>query len=312
MVDRVERLTNLVALLLETREPLSLRQIVGELDGMYPDGQVARRAAFERDKALLRDIGVPIESEIVQGGADPGQTRYWIDRRNYELEPLGLDAEEQRALQVAVAAIRQRSMIARQALWKLGAEAVHSPVPATVVVSVTAIVGDLREAIERRSLVGFGYKGAERQVEPHGLLLRNGFWYLVGFDRDRGARRTFRIDRIEGRVTIGEPGAFERQVVERHEFFPADPKLIAEADEAVQTALVRIDSPQSTLVERQVGADRVRERHPDGSIVVAVDYRSPMAMRSWVFDFGADAEVLEPADLRADLVAWLEGVVGRR
>ena len=41
MADRVERLTNLLALLLETREPLSLVEIAGELVGQYPD--VVRR-----------------------------------------------------------------------------------------------------------------------------------------------------------------------------------------------------------------------------------------------------------------------------
>jgi hypothetical protein len=39
MVDRVERLTNLLALLLETREPLSLVQIAGQMESQYPDGQ---------------------------------------------------------------------------------------------------------------------------------------------------------------------------------------------------------------------------------------------------------------------------------
>ncbi|MGI9646316.1 MAG: hypothetical protein ACR2O6_13500, partial [Ilumatobacteraceae bacterium] len=77
MADRVERLTNLLALLLETPEPLSLVQIAGELGGQYPDEHGARRAAFERDKSALRDIGVPIETEIVGGGEYAGQTRYW-------------------------------------------------------------------------------------------------------------------------------------------------------------------------------------------------------------------------------------------
>ena len=66
VVDRVERLTNLLALLLETNEPLSLIEIAGELRGQYPEGEVARRQAFERDKAAWRDIGVPIEQEIVR------------------------------------------------------------------------------------------------------------------------------------------------------------------------------------------------------------------------------------------------------
>ena len=54
MVDRIERLTNLLALLLETTRPLSLVEIGGDLDGQYPDGDKARRASFERDKAALR------------------------------------------------------------------------------------------------------------------------------------------------------------------------------------------------------------------------------------------------------------------
>jgi proteasome accessory factor B len=42
MAERVERLTNLLALLLETAQPLSLVEITGELVGQYPDGQTAR------------------------------------------------------------------------------------------------------------------------------------------------------------------------------------------------------------------------------------------------------------------------------
>ena len=47
--------------------------IAGELGGQYPDKHSARRAAFERDKAALREIGVPIDQEIVAesyGAAD--------------------------------------------------------------------------------------------------------------------------------------------------------------------------------------------------------------------------------------------------
>ncbi len=117
MTDRVERLTNLLALLLETIEPLSLVQIGAELAGHYPVGQNARRASFERDKAALREIGVPIETEIVAGGSYAGQTRYWIDRRRYELSDLELHPDEVRALQVAVATVR--SDAGKDGLWKI-------------------------------------------------------------------------------------------------------------------------------------------------------------------------------------------------
>ena len=65
MVDQLERTTNLLALLLETRVPLTLDDIVNQLARPVPGGHAAMRGAFERDKGLLRDIGVPIETEVL-------------------------------------------------------------------------------------------------------------------------------------------------------------------------------------------------------------------------------------------------------
>ena len=98
MADPLERLTNLVALLLEARQPLTLEQIADALAGQYPEGKAARRGAFERDKAILREGGVPIESQVLSGDA-AGATGYFIDRRRYELR-LDLTPEESRAPQM--------------------------------------------------------------------------------------------------------------------------------------------------------------------------------------------------------------------
>jgi predicted DNA-binding transcriptional regulator YafY len=42
-----------------------------------------------------------------------------------------------------------------------------------------------------------------RAVEPHRLVNTGRRWYLVAWDTDRTAWRTFRVDRIQARVTIG-------------------------------------------------------------------------------------------------------------
>jgi hypothetical protein len=51
MADQLERTTNLLALLLESRVPLTLDDIVNQLGDQYPTGHAAMRGAFERDKA---------------------------------------------------------------------------------------------------------------------------------------------------------------------------------------------------------------------------------------------------------------------
>ena len=58
-LDRLERVTDLLLVLLDTPRPLSLREIANRVPG-YPDAHGARRQAFERDKRLLRDEGVPV------------------------------------------------------------------------------------------------------------------------------------------------------------------------------------------------------------------------------------------------------------
>ena len=150
MADRVERLTNLLALLLETRQPLSLVEIAGELHGQYPESHAARRGAFERDKAALREIGVPIDQEIVAGGEYAGQTKYWIDRARYELDELQLDDDEMRALQVAMAATRSGSASGQEAMWKLGAGMLEGAAPIAAVISFDSWV-DWR-TFSRRSI----------------------------------------------------------------------------------------------------------------------------------------------------------------
>ncbi|HEX2425981.1 MAG TPA: DNA-binding transcriptional regulator, partial [Actinomycetota bacterium] len=58
----LERLVNLVALLLESPLPLTFDQIRDAMPEAYAQQEVATaKRMFERDKDILRDIGVPIE-----------------------------------------------------------------------------------------------------------------------------------------------------------------------------------------------------------------------------------------------------------
>ncbi|MGH9133326.1 MAG: helix-turn-helix transcriptional regulator [Ilumatobacteraceae bacterium] len=306
MAERVERLTNLLALLLETPEPLSLVEIAGELGGQYPEKEAARRGSFERDKAALRELGIPIEQEVVVGGPYAGSTRYRIDRARYELADLHLEPDEMRALQVAVAATRTGSELGQEAMWKLGSGLIDRETP--VVATMPSLPGlpTLRDAIARRATVDFAYRDVDRTVEPYGLLLRDGFWYLVGFDRTRDDRRTFRVDRIDGRITMGAGGEFERPPgLDLRTVLPDDPKLLgAEGD--TQEAIVRVDASRAAAIVRELGEARVAGIMADGAVDVRVPCANRDAFRSWVLGLLEHAEVRSPADVRADVVDWLE------
>jgi predicted DNA-binding transcriptional regulator YafY len=308
MAERVERLTNLLALLLETPQPLSLVEIAGELTGQYPESHTARRAAFERDKAALREIGVPIEQEIVGGGEYAGQTRYWIDRERYELRDLDLAEDEARALQVAMAATRPGSTSGQEALWKLGAGVLDHSAPIAAVLPDAPSLPLLRDAVTGRTSVRFRYRDVERTVDPWGLLLRDGFWYLIGFDHGRNEQRTYRIDRIAGGVESIPGSTFERPAgFDPRGAFPDDPKLIG-ATETVPLARVRIDRGRAGAAVRDLAEERVLWRGEDGAVEVEVPCANLPAFRSWLLGFVEHAEVLEPEDVRAHVIGWLEAV----
>ncbi len=312
MADRVERLTNLLALLLETNEPLSLVEIAAELDGQYPAADGARRQAFERDKQALRELGVPIDTEILAGGPYAGQTRYRIDRHKYELSDLDLEPAEMHALQVAVAAVRTGSGSGRSAIWKLGGALDDEQPPVSAHLPDRPELPVIRSAVASRSTIGFVHRGIDRHLDPWGLLLRGGFWYVAGFDHDRGEQRTFRVDRFEGgasSIVVGPPGAFERPAdFDPRSAFPADPKQIGQSpDEAIE-ATVLIDVARAAAAVRELGDDRVLRRHDDGSIEVRVPADNLDAFRSWVLGLLEHAVVLAPPDVRASIVAWLTEV----
>lgn len=307
MVDALERITNLVALLMATRAPLTQDQIVNELAGQYPAGESAQRGAFERDKALLREIGVPLDSEVL-AGSDAGKTGYRIDRARYELSDLHLAADEQAALQLAVAAARLAD--AQFGLLKLGGDRSSAPVVVANIPELPALPA-LREASAARAEVTFGYHGSERRLQPYALLLRERFWYVIGHDVDRGEVRTYRVDRMEGDVAVGEPAAFERPAdFDPRATFPTDPKLLG--DEPAARAQVLVDEPRALAVETELGAAAVLEQRPDGAVVVEVPCANLDAFRSWLFGLGEHAEVLSPHDVRAAVIDWLRSLAGAR
>lgn len=309
----LERVTNLLTLLLETRVPLTLKQIANELAGMYPDKAVALRGAFERDKAVLRDIGVPIETEVL-GGDQAGETGYRIDRDRYELRGLQLDDDERHALQMAVATIR--SDTGQEGVWKLGGSVLPT---STVVANVAQLeaLPTLRSASGDRCTVGFRYRDVDRELDPYGLLLREGFWYVIGHDHRYGEVRTYRVDRIQGAVTVFADRTFERPAgFDVRGAFPADSKMLGlkvgeagDTDEGATHAEVAVDPPLAQVVRVELGPDAVVGELGEGTFVFRVPCANLDAFRSWVLGLGRHAEVLGPPEIRADLVAHLRSIV---
>jgi predicted DNA-binding transcriptional regulator YafY len=304
-LDRLERVTDLVLVLLETEQPLTLDAIAHQVPG-YPAEHSARRQAFERDKRLLRDEGIPVRTERLPGNEQYG---YLIERDSFYLPDLKLEADEQVALHLAVAGVHLGDPSGRDALLKLGAAGLGDVRPIAAMVPPAALI-ELFEAVRVRAAASFSYRGEPRQVVPVGLWFRFGHWYLVAYDLDREDQRTFRVDRIDGEVTRSETssaGALPDHVdIDVRAAVPEEPWQ-TEGDDGVDVR-IRVDAVVARRVADEVGEDKVVARHPDGSIDVLLAVSSFPSIRSWLVGLLNHAVVMEPPAFRDDMIAWLEAL----
>ena len=74
---------------------------------------------------------------------------------------------------------------------------------------------------------------------------------------------------------------------------------------------VLVDHTRADWVVEQLGEEAVCERRDGGAVVVELAVVNREAFRTFVLDLLEHAEVLEPEDLRADMVAWLEAIIER-
>ncbi|GAA0607773.1 helix-turn-helix transcriptional regulator [Streptomyces crystallinus] len=311
-IAKAERLMNLALCLLGTRRPLSKRELRGSIEAYLEAGSDdAFNRMFERDKDDLRELGLVIETvENLDG-----ETGYLARRDSNRLPPVQLDAEEAAALGLAARVWQQARLAgaASGALQKLRAAGMpeadnpyeHSAIEPRIPVHEVAFEPLMLACRDRRPVV-FEYRKATaarpgtRHVEPWTLECWRGHWYLAGWDRDRGAERVFRLSRITGKVR-SRAGSFTAPV--------PDVVTVRETVEswagetATRSARIRLRAGAGYPLRSRATSTR---ELGDGWDELEIPYGH--GLDAWLVEFGPDVVVLEPADLRADVVDRLRAV----
>jgi proteasome accessory factor B len=315
-VDRLERLVNLVVALLDTPRPLTREELRQRVGG-YSDDATNFHRNFERDKDLLRQMGIPIVAETLPGNEPSDRlTGYRVPRQLYELPDPGLDEDELLALSLAVSAVAfdgSAQGAATTALWKLAAVSAERAggndrvAPPLADVPTDERVASLFSGVHERRVARFEYNGVARQVDPYRLSYRQGRWYLAGFDRAREAERLFRVDRVTGPVELeGPPGQFVRP--EGVASVPPPPWRLGDDEEIVVE--LRVEASQAGWVRSLAGEESVAGTSPDGWVDFKLPVTNRAALRSFVLGLLDRAEVIGPPEVRDEIVDWLRGLAG--
>jgi proteasome accessory factor B len=301
-VSKVERILNVLAILLDTNRLLSRAEITQSVAG-YPESDVACRRTFERDKETLRAMGVPIITEALADGVETG---YRVRPSDYFLADLQLRDDEAAALQLAVSAVALDTHAGVGALLKLsGNQATETPLIAALpTVPALAAVFD---GIRHRAELHFVYRGKARRVQPWALRSARGRWYLIAHDTGVEQRRTFRADRIEGLPTLHNPGSFDIPPEGSYDSSIGESPWDLGDGEAVEVC-VAFDAPHHVGALDRLGPEATASNLDDGRVAVRFSATSLSAVRNFVIGFLEHAEVLEPPELRTSTIEWLQAI----
>jgi proteasome accessory factor B len=314
-MEPLERLLNLVGLLLETRVPLTFEQIRDTLEPYAQDNNESAKRMFERDKDVIRGFGIPLELvDIDAWGTEQG---YVIPKDRYYLPEMELSPDELGALLVA-AQSGGEDPVAEGAVRKLvyGADGgVMAGLARGPLMTGSSVRGDLIQAVaaatdERRRL-RFDYltsKGelGTRSVDAFAMVYRGGHWYLVGHDVERHAIRAFRLSRMRSDpMDLGE-GSEPPSGFSAADHVRARPWTGTSEDSAILGL-----SPDVAwwAADALVGAEATGT-DDDGWTEVAVPIADDDALIAAVLELGDDAVVRAPERIRAEIVRRLEAARG--
>ncbi|HEX5594773.1 MAG TPA: YafY family protein [Micromonosporaceae bacterium] len=306
---RVARLISLV-LLLQNREAMTAAELARELE-------VSERTIY-RDVLALSAAGVPVY-------ADRGRAGGYRLLGGYRTRLTGLSRAEAEALFLsglpgpagdmglaeAVASAQLKVLAAlpaalRDASARAG-QRFHLDVPGWFrAADPPPRLADLARAVWQDRTVELRYRRSEREVtrkvQPYGLVLKNGTWYLVASVGD--AYRTYRVDRVVA-VDVNE------ETFDRDSGFDLVDHWAARAEQFLRQMLaerVTIRLSPAGLRHLRYAVDaafayeeaRAGAGEPDGQgwVVTRLPVESIEVAYDVLLRLGPEVEVLDPPQLR--------------
>lgn len=310
--DKAARYLRIAMLLRDHPDGMSAQDLANRIG-------VSKRTIYRDIESMDSDAGLPIWT---------GEGKFGLDREAF-LPPLALTLHEATTLFLAARMLAKVSdehdtelIGAFVKLAQILPEVLAEHIEATVDVfsrtppnpRFTRVFRVLAEAWAQRRVVEIEYDAGAydpgkpaRRTRVHPLAIEPSALthalYLLAFDESRKARRTFKVERIISASLT--PATFEP---------PAGYSAAAELarawdviadDEPLEVVIRFSPAVAKRAAETRWHPSQELDQQPDGSLIWRGLVSGTREIRIWIMGWGAEAEVLAPPSLRADVAAEL-------
>ena len=327
-VSSEERLYSLLLALSAARNGLSRAEIFEFVHGyserfVRGENQANMERQFERDKDVLRALGIQIET--IDSPDEPGnnqKARYRVQPETLSLPPetrfTGLELS---LLRLATYAWRDslNEPDARRAAMKLNSLGDNfdssmlgvNPRITTHDQSFTP----LSAAITDRNSVEFDYQKpsdaepARRHVAPLALEKLDGRWNLIAYDFDRAAPRVFLLSRITSSVKISteeyDVKLLEHTMQTRQDLNDLRARNIAEVLVAAGSEAMARFEPISISSSASIEATEA------GMKLMRIHFLDAQVLAEDLISYGADVQVLSPPAVKERVITLLQDIYAK-
>ena len=151
-------------------------------------------------------------------------------------------------------------------------------------------------------------KGALYKVSPYKLIINDGNYYLLAFDDNAQAMRTYRVDRMKDVQPTGEPREGEEA------FAAVDMRNYTQrvfgmfAGKRVPLTLLFDNTLLDTVIDRLGTRDISYQIADDQHFTVSLDVELSMQFFGWLCGFGNMAKIVSPESAVADFREYLDSI----
>ena len=147
-----------------------------------------------------------------------------------------------------------------------------------------------------------------RLLDPYHAVCQKGNWYIIGFCHDKNEVRVFNFSRMKNVVMTKDnfkvPSDFKPE-----SFFDKEVGIWLSSKKEYEVKLLISKEIGTYAIDKRWHSNQVVKQNEDGSVLVSFKTSQLPEIKRWVLGQGATVEVLEPLELKNDILKEVNGIL---